>query len=115
MHKKKRAPATALRLAMAGLALALTGCQMRSDVRPFSSEVPPPPQFASAAERCNAADARFALGQTMTPPLLDDARGRTGARSAITAKPGETPAPPDPMRLIIEVDPAGKMVGARCS
>ncbi len=112
MHKKKLAPATPLLLA---IGFALTGCQMRGDVRPFSSEVPPPPQFVPAAERCNAADARFALGQTMTLPLLEDARGRTGARSAITAKPGETPAPPDPMRLIIEVDPTGKMVGARCS
>ena len=91
-----------------------TGCQTRGDVRPFSSEVPLPPTFASVTEQCNGADARFALGQVMTQPLLEEARNRTGARQAITAKAGETPAPADPLRLIVEVDAQGKMVGARC-
>jgi hypothetical protein len=95
-------------------ALVLAGCQTRGEVRPFSSEVPLPPTFAAAVEQCNGADARFALGQVMTQPLLEEARNRTGARQAITAKAGETPAPADPLRLIVEVDPQGKMVGARC-
>lgn len=105
------------RLTVTMLALAAvltTGCQTRGDVRPFSSEVPLPPTFASVTEQCNGAEARFALGQVMTQPLLEEARNRTGARQAITAKAGETPTPANPLRLIVEVDPQGKMVGARC-
>jgi hypothetical protein len=105
----------ALAAVLLSMGFALAGCQTRGDVRPFSSEVPPPPQFVAVSEKCNANDARFALGQKITPPLLEDARGRVGARTAITAKPGEVPQPADPLRLIVEVDAQGKMVGARCS
>ena len=110
MNARPVLPLAALALA----ALLTTGCQTRGDVRPFSSEVPLPPTFAGVTEQCNGAEARFALGQVMTKALLEEARNRTGARQAVTAKPGEAPAPPDPLRLIVELDPQGKMVGARC-
>ena len=111
MNKNALAPAVLL----LSMGFTLAGCQTRGDVRPFSSEVPPPPQFVALAEKCNANDARFALGQKITPPLLEDARGRAGARSAIAVRPGELPQPADPLRLVVEVDAEGKMVGARCS
>ncbi|MDM0115850.1 hypothetical protein QTI66_27120 [Variovorax sp. J22R133] len=92
----------------------LAGCQTRGDVRPFSSEVPLPPTFAKVVDVCNGAEARFAMGQKMTPALLEEAKNRTGARVAVTAKAGEALSPVDPLRLIVEVNPAGQMVGARC-
>jgi len=76
--------------------------------------VPPPPQFADVGHKCTATDSRFALGQKVTPAVVDEARDRTGARSVLTTKAGEIPSPADPLRLIIEVDGEGKMVGARC-
>src|SRR5687767_14472316 len=64
MNKNALAPAVLL----LSMGFTLAGCQTRGDVRPFSSEVPPPPQFVALAEKCNANDARFALGQKITPP-----------------------------------------------
>jgi len=110
-HRKTR---YCLLLAALPALLLSVGCQTRSEVRPFSSEVPLPPQFVNVVERCNGADAAFAMGQPMTPALLEEARNRAGARSAVTAQPGNAPTPPDPLRLIVEVDSAGRMMGARC-
>ena len=93
---------------------ALAACQTRGTDRPFTSEVPLPPKFAEVVPTCNGAPARFALGQKMTPALLEEAKNRTGAQVAVTAKPGEALNPANPLRLIVEVDPAGQMVGARC-
>ncbi|MBS0453481.1 MAG: hypothetical protein JSS14_19470 [Proteobacteria bacterium] len=93
--------------------LLLAGCQAPSGPRPLGPDVPPPPQMVDAF-KCNAGESRFALGQVMTPALLDEARDRTGARSAVTVKAGESPSPADPMRLLIQVDGQGKMDGARC-
>ena len=94
--------------------LLIAACQAPSGPRPLGPDVPPPPQLVEAGHRCNAGDSRFALGQAVTPTLLDEARDRTGARSAITVKEGESPAPADPLRLLIQVDAQGKMNGARC-
>jgi len=102
-------------LAAASFALLAAACQAPSSgPRPLGPDVPPPPQIVEAAYRCNAADSRFALGQAITPALLEQARERTGARSAITVKAGEAPSPADPLRLLIQVDAQGKMDGARC-
>ena len=92
----------------------LAGCQSPNAPRPLGPDVPPPPQFVDVGHKCNAVDSRFALGQVMTQALLEEARDRTGARSAMTVRPGEAPAPADPLRLLVEVDPQGKMSGARC-
>ena len=91
----------------------LAGCQAPSGPRPLGPDVPPPPQVADAF-RCSAGESRFALGQVVTPALLNEARDRTGARSAVTVKAGEAPSPADPLRLLIQVDPEGKMNAARC-
>ena len=95
------------------LPILLAACQAPSGPRPLGPDVPPPPQVVDAF-RCNAGESRFALGQVVTPALLDEARDRTGARSAVTVKAGETPSPADPLRLLIQVDAQGKMDGARC-
>jgi len=96
--------------ALAATAALLAACQ----APPPGPEILPPPRIADVAHKCNANDSRFALGQTMTPELLEEARDRTVARTAVTVKSGEIPSPADPLRLIIEVDAQGKMVGARC-
>jgi len=99
----------------AGLAaLALAACQSPSEPRPLGPDVPPPPQLAEMGHKCVAAESRFALGQAVTPELLGEARDRTGARSAVSVTQGQIPSPADPLRLILEVDAQGRMVGARC-
>jgi len=92
----------------------LGACQSPNAPRPLGPDVPPPPQFVDVTYKCNAVDSRFALGQQVTPALLNEARDRTGARSAVAVKAGEAPSPADPMRLLIQVDAEGKMNGARC-
>jgi hypothetical protein len=83
--------------------------------RPLGPQLPPPPEMVKVERRCDATQARFALGQAMNTTLMDQARDRTGADEAIRVQAGgNMPAPANPMRLIVEVDPQGKMVGARC-
>lgn len=101
-------------LALALSAVVLAACQAPNEPRPLGPDVPPPPQFVELVHKCTATESRFALGQKITPPVLEEARDRTGARSAVTAKTGEMPTPADPLRLILEVDAEGKMIGARC-
>lgn len=94
--------------------LAMAACQSPNAPRPLGPDVPPPPQFVELVHRCTANDSRFALGQQVTPEVLEEARNRTGAKSAVAVKAGEIPSPADPLRLVLEVDATGKMVGARC-
>ena len=93
---------------------ALAGCQMRGDVRPLSSEAPPPPAFVDAPPRCTAARSRFALGRIITKPLLEELRMRTGARTARTALPQDPPLPYHSARLIVDIEPTGRVVATRC-
>lgn len=93
----------------------LAACQYAPpESRPLGPNAPPPPRIVDVAQKCNANDARFALGQKITPEVLEDARNRTDARTAATTKAGVIPSPADPQRLLVEVDAEGKMVGARC-
>ena len=101
-----------LLIASAGLA----GCQMRGNVRPLSSELPPPPVFATTTQpECRAADARFALGRQIDAPMLEQMRARTGARVARSVLPTDPPSPDvDATRLNVDIEPNGRIVGARC-
>ncbi|HYP84308.1 hypothetical protein [Variovorax sp.] len=112
------APASGWKRCLGAVAAAavLAGCQSvpPPSERPLGPEVPPPPQLVNVAPRCDATQARFALGQVVDMKLLEQARDRAGAHQGITARPGEAAAPADPLRLILEVDPQGRMVGARC-
>lgn len=96
--------------------LALSGCQMRGKDRPLSSEAPPPPVFASNFPVvCRAAEVRFALGQTANGPLLEQVRIRTGAvvlRTVLTTDRASTDV--NSGRLTVDVQPSGRIVGARC-
>ncbi|MDM0055385.1 hypothetical protein [Variovorax fucosicus] len=93
------------------------GCQMRGEVRPLSSEIPPPPAFVAAPEACLAARSRFALGQRISLPLLEELRQRTGARRARAQRIDDPQknAESDAARLTVDVEPSGRIVGARCA
>lgn len=104
-----------LPLVAGALAAALVaGCQTRGDVRPLSSEAPPPPVFAPPPESCQAASARFALGRQITAPLLEEMRSRAGARSARTAVATDPAMGVDVQRLVVDIEPSGRILGLRC-
>lgn len=112
---------TRARGAMSGAACAallfISGCQSRPEFRPLSSEAPPPPTLVTvpAEEACQAVQAGYALGRPLNPPLLEEMRTRTGSRSARTSAAGTPlPAPADPARLNVDLDPQGLVVAARC-
>ncbi|RZL91989.1 MAG: hypothetical protein EOP82_11475 [Variovorax sp.] len=92
----------------------LAGCQMRGDLRPLSSEAPPPPAFVEAPANCIASRARFALGRRITGPLLEELRMRSGARMARLVLPDDAPLPYHPQRLIVDVESTGRVVAVRC-
>ena len=76
--------------ALCAASLFLAGCQAQPEFRPLTSEVPPPPTFATvpAEEACQAAQARYALGRPIDAPLLEEMRTRTGSKSARTSPAG---------------------------
>lgn len=101
------------------LAFLLAACQSPPKDRPLTSEVPEPPGFATAPENCQAAGARFGVGLLASQPLLDDMRRRAGALAARTVPATSAGAAasgtgPDATRLSVQVDPAGRVVGAYC-
>ena len=92
----------------------LDGCQFRGEPPPLSSEALPPPAFVDAPARCTAARARFALGRRITAALLEEMRMRTGARQARLVLPTDPDIPFDAARLIVDIEPNGRVVGMRC-
>ncbi|WP_395316209.1 hypothetical protein [Variovorax sp. UC74_104] len=98
-----------------GLSLVLAGCQAPPAERPLSPEVPEPPGFVTPPEACQAASVRFGLGLRISQQLLEEMRQRAGARMARTV-PATEPADPaqDMMRLSVQVEPTGRVVGAYC-
>lgn len=104
------------RWALIAASLWLASCQMRGDVRPASSDIAPPPRFAEATpQTCSAAESHFALGRFITAPLLEEIRERTGARMARTVTVGDVAATAfDEGRLNVDIEPNGRIVGARC-
>jgi hypothetical protein len=97
------------------LLVLLGGCQFRGEPRPLSSEAPPPPAFVDAPARCTAARARFGLGRRIIAPLLEEMRMRTGARRARLVLATDPEIPFDAARLIVDIEPNGRVVGVRCS
>ncbi|MGK6305706.1 I78 family peptidase inhibitor [Variovorax sp. DT-64] len=98
------------------MSLVLLGaCQIRGEPRPLASEALPPPTFVDAPARCTAARARFALGRRITAALLEEMRMRTGARQARLVLPTDPDTPFDAARLIVDIEPNGRVVGVRCS
>lgn len=97
------------------LSLVLAGCQTPPADRPLSPEVPEPPSFVTPPEACQAASVRFALGLRISQQLLEEMRQRAGARMARTVLATETAEPAqDMMRLNVQVEPTGRVVGAYC-
>ncbi|MDI3382454.1 hypothetical protein ACFPPF_16915 [Xenophilus aerolatus] len=95
----------------AGLA---AGCQMRGDVRPLASNAPPPPVLKPPPEVCRSSAARFALSYRASAPLLEEMRLRSGARSVRSALATDPAMAVDPQRLIVDIEPSGRIVGLRC-
>src|SRR5690349_5189286 len=91
-----------------------SGCQSDRVPSPLTGNVPKPPDLASA---CTAESLRFGQGRTISTPLLEEMRIRTGARIARTLPVGDPQlgAPTDPTRLTVEVDKAGRVVAAQCA
>jgi len=64
---------------------------------------------------CQVNQARYAMGRAIDAPLLEEMRNRTGSKTARTSAAGAPlPAPADPGRLTVDVDPQGRIIGARC-
>jgi hypothetical protein len=106
-----------LAAAVCAASLFIAGCETQPEFRPLTSEAPPPPTFVTVPkeETCQAAQARYALGQALDPLLLEQMRTRTGSKSARTSAAGAPlPAPADPARLNVDVDAQGRVVAARC-
>ncbi len=107
----------AVTAALCAASLLMGGCETKPQFRPLTSDAPPPPVFVTVTgdADCQVSQARYALGRVVDAPLLEEMRNRTGARSARTAPVGTPlPAPGDPGRLNIDVDPQGRITGARC-
>ena len=103
--------------ALCAASLLMAGCETKPEFRPLTSEAPPPPTFVTvpSEETCQAAQARYALGQVLDALLLEQMRTRTGSRSARTSAVGAPlPLPADPGRLNVDVDPQGRITAARC-
>ncbi|VTU40542.1 hypothetical protein H4CHR_05263 [Variovorax sp. PBS-H4] len=92
----------------------LSGCQFRGESRPLSAEVPPPPTLVDAPAHCIAARARFGLGRLITAALLDEMRMRTGAHRARLVVETDPDTPFDASRLLVDIEPKGRVVGMRC-
>ena len=107
----------AMAAALCAASLFIAGCQAQPEFRPLTSEAPPPPTFVTvpSEETCQAAQARYALGQALDPLLLEQMRTRTGSKSARTSAVGAPlPVPADPSRLNVDVDAQGRITAARC-
>lgn len=107
------------RIGLPALALALgfllAGCQSPPADRPLTSEVPEPPSFVTPPETCQANAVRFGLGLRASQQLLEEMRQRSGARLARTVLSTEKADPAqDTMRLNVQVEPTGRVVGAYC-
>lgn len=97
-------------------AAALAGCASPAPApaappqAPAPVAPPPPPPPA-----CDAAGAKFAVGQPMTPPLEAAVRARANAASARVLKPGQ-PATMElnPARVNIELDAHNRVKAVRC-
>lgn len=130
MHSPQRMPASPARLYaerwrgsplmalfVVLVAVSVTACQTRGNDSPLSAKAPPPPVFINQKVplTCRAAEVRFALGQTVNGPLLEQIRIRTGARMARTALTDGVPGTDqDDGRLTVDIDPKGRIIGARC-
>ena len=102
-------------LSLSLCALASTGCQFRGDFRPLSSDIAAPPRFIEATPACRATGARFALGRIVNSPLLEEIRQRAEARLARTVLQSVVSVEPfDEGRLNVDVEPNGRIIGARC-
>lgn len=79
MQRIKRA----LPIAMASIAVVLTGCQSTSTATPSNSSA------TQSTGRCNSDAVANLIGQTVTPEILERAREQSGATSARILRPDD--------------------------
>jgi len=58
---------------------------------------------------------RFALGQRINAPLLEEMRMRSGAFMARTVLPDDAPMSFVAGRLLVDVESSGRVVAVRCA
>lgn len=76
---------------------------------------PPAAPAPSPGGTCQAAGARFAVGQVATGALLADAQRRAGAQQVRVLRPGQAVTLEfNPARLNLEVDATERVTGVRC-
>ncbi|VTU15307.1 hypothetical protein SRS16CHR_01438 [Variovorax sp. SRS16] len=93
--------------------LVMVGCQSQRP-RPMSPNLPPPPEFVAAPGVCMSSRIHFALRQRISLPLLEEMRMRAGAYMARAVLPDDPPLPFRADRLLVDVEPNGRVVAARC-
>lgn len=98
---------------MLGCLLMVAGCQSDRP-RPMSPNLPPPPEFVAAPGTCTSSRIHFALRQRITLPLLEEMRMRAGAFMARAVLPDDAPLPYRSDRLLVDIEPSGRVVAARC-
>lgn len=75
----------------------------------------PPATAPSPPGTCQAEPARSAVGQLLTPELVEDARRRSGAARARVLRPGQVVTMEfDGTRLNLQVDEGQRVTAVRC-
>jgi hypothetical protein len=76
---------------------------------------PAPQQPPARPGACRADEARFAIGQSISPALAEQARQRAGALRVRAIRPGQMVTMEfDDSRLNLDVDAGGKVTNVRC-
>lgn len=77
-----------------------------------ASPAPPPPVMAG---ECDASKAQYAVGRPFSDALLEEARTRTGAKTARLLRPGQAITMEYSFqRLNLELDANGQVTRVRC-
>lgn len=69
--------------------LALVGCSTGTGSKPAEPAASAPSPAAAAGGRCDSDMAKFAVGQTASSALLQQAQQRSGAQTARILRPGD--------------------------
>ncbi|CAM3582973.1 I78 family peptidase inhibitor [Paracidovorax anthurii] len=104
-------------LGFTAIALLASGCSTAN--MPWGSSAPPVPAVSSTGApvggTCNAQPAQALIGQNSTAKVVEDARVRAGAHMARVVRPGQLVTQEyDAQRLNLDIDPTGRITGARC-
>ena len=98
--------------ALIGILALLAGC---AQLGPAAPARPLGASQAPVGGNCDAQGAQWAVGQSGTARVVEEARVRAGARMARVLRQGPSAGQAfDAQRLSLEVDGSGKVIAARC-